>query len=66
MHIFSVRNSLNTHSLNFNLMFLSENKNQPKYPEFVLITIDVRPSVGQFEKSRFLLRLDFRCFLGPP
>ena len=45
-------------------MFLSENKNQPKLPEFVLITSNVRPSVGQFEKSRFLLRLDFRCFLG--
>ena len=47
-------------------MFLSENKNQPKLPEFVLITSNVRPSVGQFEKSRFLLRLDFHCFLGPP
>ena len=35
-------------------------------PEFVLITSNVRPSVGQFEKSRFLLRLDFHCFLGPP
>ena len=45
-------------------MFLSENKNQPKLPEFVLITSNVRPSVGQFEKSRFLLRLNFRCFRG--
>ena len=47
-------------------MFLSENKNQPKLPEFVLITSNVRPSVGQFEKVGSYLGSTFAAFWGPP